>query len=581
MTKVDEEDAGQSAQAPSEGEAPVLHPKRLRMNVLIEEQPCKMCCTFCGMWVFTLIAAGGLMASGTLEYSPDTPFYDRSINEQKWEDAFTQGTLYADSLAHAGSEYNDDSKCENDSPTVLSYDGQLETEPKPSSKCNRYEQLQFTVLYLAKDASDNVLNKETLEAIQEVEQKLREVEETSRYCQLVEVEVAIDESQRSDLDAARANDSVSVGDQLLPGYKKNYTACRRPQSVSYSYDSAYWDYSTDSGLGYYFLDADSIYQTTNYDEANLEMVAAYWQNYTAREYNLSGTGDLTSIQSSDSGLYVDNLFSPLTANGFSQTGTTHGLRSVFSFGLPIDGYKDDRDGRNDQLDKIGEFLFAKYAPELEKLSIAGVELYWSDDQDVMSAQETLRQIMLTMIWLAMAIIYVYGYLMWSLDSLFLASAGLMQILFAMFPSLLLYRFICQQTYFGTLNVIAIFIIIGIGVDDIFVFFDDWTGNKAPTTLDRLEITWRRSSKAMLSTSVTTIISFFSNSTSVFPAVSTFGLFAAMMVFSNFCAVISFFPACMMVHHKYIKGNPRFAFDPVQTLSFRLWHYLRHGNKVQE
>lgn len=50
---------------------------------------------------------------------------------------------------------------------------------------------------------------------------------------------------------------------------------------------------------------------------------------------------------------------------------------------------------------------------------------------------------------------------------------MLQILLCLFPSLFLYRVICQQSYFGTLNLISVFIVVGVGVDDIFVFHDDW------------------------------------------------------------------------------------------------------------
>ena len=62
-------------------------------------------------------------------------------------------------------------------------------------------------------------------------------------------------------------------------------------------------------------------------------------------------------------------------------------------------------------------------------------------------------------------LFVYFYLAAMLDSVFLATVGMMQIVLAFFPALIIYSYVMGEQYFGILNLITIFIILGIGVDD--------------------------------------------------------------------------------------------------------------------
>lgn len=106
-------------------------------------------------------------------------------------------------------------------------------------------------------------------------------------------------------------------------------------------------------------------------------------------------------------------------------------------------------------------------------------------------------------------------------------------------------------YFGIFQVLAVFIILGIGADDIFVYFDTWRGS-AHEQHDSLEARvsscYRHASKSMLITSLTTMIAFVANAFSPLLAVKSFGLFAGLVVLVNYVSVITFFPSLVLVHH---------------------------------
>lgn len=70
---------------------------------------------------------------------------------------------------------------------------------------------------------------------------------------------------------------------------------------------------------------------------------------------------------------------------------------------------------------------------------------------------------------------------------------------------------------GILNVVSIFVIIGIGVDDVFVFINTFKQSKGLKNMrsleDRLIYTIREATKATFFTSITTSIAFFANAIS--------------------------------------------------------------------
>lgn len=78
-----------------------------------------------------------------------------------------------------------------------------------------------------------------------------------------------------------------------------------------------------------------------------------------------------------------------------------------------------------------------------------------------------------MLLIAGSIMFVFLYFWLHLESKFLALIG-MSIIFLSFPfSAVLVQGIFRVSYFGTLQVISIFLVIGIAADDIFVFVDGW------------------------------------------------------------------------------------------------------------
>jgi hypothetical protein len=113
-------------------------------------------------------------------------------------------------------------------------------------------------------------------------------------------------------------------------------------------------------------------------------------------------------------------------------------------------------------------------------------------------------------------------------------------------------------FFNMLLTLAIFVILGIGADDIFIFLDGWRQSAvvdskiAATFESRMLWVYGRAAKAMFITSLTTSAAFYANAISIIPPIRNFGIFSGTMVLINYVLVITWFPAVVIVYSQYIE-----------------------------
>ena len=85
-----------------------------------------------------------------------------------------------------------------------------------------------------------------------------------------------------------------------------------------------------------------------------------------------------------------------------------------------------------------------------------------------------------------AIVFVFIWIWVHTGSFFLSNMSMLQIILSMPLAFLIYRFIFGINYFTQLHGCAIFLALGIGADDIFVFTDGWKQSKY---INALETKW--------------------------------------------------------------------------------------------
>jgi len=152
--------------------------------------------------------------------------------------------------------------------------------------------------------------------------------------------------------------------------------------------------------------------------------------------------------------------------------------------------------------------------------------------------------------------FVFFYLAFHLKSCFLALVGVTLILTSFPFTVVITEGIFRVTYFSSLQVISIYIVLGIAADDIFVFYDAWRQSKniAPEIINdkhrRMAYAWRRAVKAMAVTSTTTSVAFFANAFSPLMPIRTFGIFSGVIIPLNYFLVVMMMPSAAIIYEKY-------------------------------
>ena len=139
----------------------------------------------------------------------------------------------------------------------------------------------------------------------------------------------------------------------------------------------------------------------------------------------------------------------------------------------------------------------------------GAEVFDYELNEAKKHDITLAAISLSIVLVAMFVLTGF--------SIFLSLWGGMAIVVCYVMSLFFYRVVLGYETFSLLTVVTIFVIIGIGVDDVFVFMNTFKQSKGlqglDTTHKRLTHTILVATSATFCTSATTSIAFLANAVS--------------------------------------------------------------------
>ena len=113
----------------------------------------------------------------------------------------------------------------------------------------------------------------------------------------------------------------------------------------------------------------------------------------------------------------------------------------------------------------------------------------------------------------------------------------------------------------------IFLVLGIGADDLFVMVDGWRQTELDVPrlpnedLDdwyhrRLATCYSRTMQAVFNTSFTTSMAFISTAISPIMPISAFGVYATLCIIVNYLFVITLTPPAILIHQKYFGGFTR-------------------------
>lgn len=121
---------------------------------------------------------------------------------------------------------------------------------------------------------------------------------------------------------------------------------------------------------------------------------------------------------------------------------------------------------------------------METATSSGLEVKWY--MSFLEGNETTRTVMSDLMFAMFSIIFVWFWMRVHTGSTFLASMGIFMVFTSIPVSLLLYRGVFRIPYFNLLHTLVIFIVLGVGADDIFVLVDSWkqTRDEFPGDISR-------------------------------------------------------------------------------------------------
>ena len=142
-------------------------------------------------------------------------------------------------------------------------------------------------------------------------------------------------------------------------------------------------------------------------------------------------------------------------------------------------------------------------------------------------------------------------------SLWLTVFGVLVIVFSVPFAYFFYRVALGINSVGILTGASLFVIIGIGVDDVFVFINIFKqANNLKDVRQRLWHTLCVAGKATFFTSFTTASAFGANALSRVPAVHDFGLFTCVLVMACWVMVVLIMPPALYLWYRLVGCTDR-------------------------
>ncbi|CAL8247658.1 unnamed protein product [Merluccius merluccius] len=229
------------------------------------------------------------------------------------------------------------------------------------------------------------------------------------------------------------------------------------------------------------------------------------------------------------------------------------LRSEIHFGAPLPSFSSLQDRAEEQRRRFKGFvveyasILAKQSTSQVKVLYGGTELF--DDEVRRTFHSDMRLAVISGACITVLVFVLTSF------SVFLTFFGLASIGLSCLMALFLYHVVFGVRYLGILNGVAAFVIIGIGVDDVFVFISTFRqASHLDDAVDRMIYTVHTAGRATFLTSFTTAAAYAANTFSQIPAVHDFGLFMALIVSCCWLWVSILVPAALCLWSQHVAAR---------------------------
>lgn len=198
---------------------------------------------------------------------------------------------------------------------------------------------------------------------------------------------------------------------------------------------------------------------------------------------------------------------------------------------------------------------ARYIDILDVASTAYVEVIYASSE--IFNYQILEMVESDIYYVIYAVSFVGAYMLFHTSSLFLTIVGIVNICSAFPVGYFIYREVFGHVNLSILAAVSMFVVIGIGVDDVFVFIDMFRQpDRAVQLEERMVHTMKTAARATMFTTLTSAAAFAANTLSEIPALADFGLLTALIIGSNYVLLLLVIPATLCFWWQYIEPTER-------------------------
>jgi predicted RND superfamily exporter protein len=244
-------------------------------------------------------------------------------------------------------------------------------------------------------------------------------------------------------------------------------------------------------------------------------------------------------------------------------------RSFLTFGVPLKGYKSASDKSAEQIKKIGDWTLKLddevLRPAFNDEANSKLSVWYLGGQALLT-RITTELLAMDGLWSTGSLTFVLLYV-WFYTGSLMISASAMLFVYMCFPGAqFVNKFIFQIAFWDTLCVLVLFLLIGVGCDSCFVFYDNFKHSRKlaadrtedPTTIMtlRLKYALSHSRKGVGVAAGTSGGAFLSNLASQIMPTAQFGLYAGVALFLEFVFSCTFFVSVLVIYEMYLEDKCR-------------------------
>eukprot|EP00960_Hanusia_phi_P027682 746958-Hanusia_phi.AAC.4 len=244
------------------------------------------------------------------------------------------------------------------------------------------------------------------------------------------------------------------------------------------------------------------------------------------------------------------LSSEAVSKGFTNT-----TRALLSLGAPLPGFKDVADENDVQLNIYQSLFFEDFTCPVPKwlkdtkYQVPDLCAGFKDGETIKGLESQLFDKF------NMKGFPATGQYKGAFRSPYLGATP-SEIIISLPVGYFIYYNIGQIHFYSQVNILAIYLALGIGADSVFVLYDCWkqsaSDHSIKTTLGRLNYSHNRTMIACFNTTSSTVMSFVATAITPVMPIQCFAIFAALVLIVNYIFMITVAPSIVMIYYVHFE-----------------------------